>query len=655
MSDFSIRINIIDIEMKRIKYTLLLAAIMLSGILSGCNYLNIVPDETPTEKDAFANPKAAERYLYSCYSQIPRPSNTIGGIDFLTGDEVVTPFEHETFANFPKGSYSAPSPVISYWNTLFTGIRYCYKLIENVDNVPNLPKNTAEDYKAQAEFLIGYLHFLLIQNYGPTIIIDGVEDINAPVESFKARSTFDECVKFVVEKMDKAATELPAKRSGDEYGLATSVAAKSIKAKVLILAASPLFNGNSKFYAELKNPDGKALMPTTFDQNKWVVALAAAKDAVSAAEATGHTLYVDKNYNTNAMPEPADPVERTLRMALLDRQNSTEIVWGDTRRQGFYDIMPKSAPLYDEKNAYNGVSPTLNMMKRFYTVNGLPMDEDPTFPAESDWWDLRTVPAGYVNAEGKIPNFLYNREPRLYAWVGFHNGYYEVKNAGSVVNDNLKNKNIYHKVYARGINNGKLIIQMLIGQPMGRGSSTTTLRNNNYSPTGFINKKLVRPDRGPDDWYTSYIHPYVTLADLYLLVAEAAVECGELDLAKTYLDKIRTRAGIPTVNEAWAKAKHPGKSSTKEGLRDIVRQERMIETYLTNQNFWDMRRWLLAEKYFSQRPKGMNVNEGTTIEEYTRVAEVDVERRFVSPRNYLMPIPQDEINKNGNLIQNPGY
>lgn len=50
-----------------------------------------------------------------------------------------------------------------------------------------------------------------------------------------------------------------------------------------------------------------------------------------------------------------------------------------------------------------------------------------------------------------------------------------------------------------------------------------------------------------------------------------------------------------------------------------------------------MRRWLLAEEYFDQKPKGMNVNSGTTLETYTRVTELDVERQFTSPRN-LMPI-----------------
>lgn len=640
--------------MKFKRYITGLLALLGVVFFAGCNYLNIVPDGTPTDKDAFANPKAAERYLYSCYGYIPKPSASTA-IDFLTGDEVVTPYEHEGWAHFPKGSYNATNPQLSYWNTLFTGIRYCYTLIRDVDGVPNLNPEIAADYKAQAEFLIAYFHYLLIQNYGPTVLIRGIEDINVPVEEFRTREPLDECVKFVEEMLDSAASKLPATRSGNEFGLATSVAAKAIKAKLHVLVASPLFNGNSEFYANFKNPDGTPLMPLTFEQSKWDKALVSAKEAVEVAEAAGHKLYVDDNYNLTSMPFPNDKTQRSLRMAILDSDNSTEVVWGDTRDQGAYDIMPKSAPLFPNKWAWTGIGVTLNMMKRFYTENGLPLDEDPNFPAESEWWNLMTVPTDYKYAEERIPKFLYERDPRLYAWVAFQNGYYEIGGAGNY-NDAQGQKTLYSRTYQRGGNNAnRLIVKTMIGEVNGRGPTPDQLRNNDYNPTGFLNKRLVHPRKTPDQSRYKYIHPYVTLSDLYLLYAEAAVECNQLDVAKAQLDKIRTRAGLPTVTTAWAGARSPGKANTKEGMRDIVRQERAIELYLLNQNFWDMRRWLLAEEYFDQKPKGMNVNSGTTLETYTRVTELDVERQFTSPRNYLMPIPQGEINKNANLTQNPGY
>lgn len=349
----------------------LLSLLLLGTALSSCRYLDIVPDGTATNEDAFKNPMAAKKYLYSCYGFIPKPSSGTGSMDFLSGDEVVTSFAHETPNKFNEGLYTSTNPILSYWNQLFEGIRYCYTLIDNVDQVPNIDKQTAEDYKAQATFLIGYYHYLLMQNYGPVILITGVEDVNAKAEDFKPRSTMDECVDFVVKKLDDAAGRLPERREGDDYGLATKAAAKAIKAKLLVMAASPLFNGYQDV-AGLKNPDGTALFPQSFDQTKWDKAYTAAVDAVQAAEAAGHKLYVAQEGTLANIKEPQDPVQRSLRLSLLDRDMSTETVWGDTRGQGYYDIQSKSAPWsHNASNnwlAWGGVCPTLAMMERFLSL-----------------------------------------------------------------------------------------------------------------------------------------------------------------------------------------------------------------------------------------------------------------------------------------------
>ena len=78
---------------------------------------------------------------------------TMSSCDLLTGDEVVTAFEHETFAAFPKGNYTASSPVISYWNTLYQGIRQCLSFEEELNkggNFSGLEDKDRTDYKAHA-------------------------------------------------------------------------------------------------------------------------------------------------------------------------------------------------------------------------------------------------------------------------------------------------------------------------------------------------------------------------------------------------------------------------------------------------------------------------------------------------------------------------
>ena len=92
---------------------------------TSCNYLDIVPDEKATEADAFKDAAAAERFLYACYAYIPDPRSGTYSMDLLTGDDIVTPWEHEVFGQFARGEYTPSKPYINYWNDLYKGIRYC--------------------------------------------------------------------------------------------------------------------------------------------------------------------------------------------------------------------------------------------------------------------------------------------------------------------------------------------------------------------------------------------------------------------------------------------------------------------------------------------------------------------------------------------------
>lgn len=123
------------------------------------------------------------------------------------------------------------------------------------------------------------------------------------------RTSYDECVDWICNLLDEAASSLPAIRTNKEdYGLATSVGAKAVKAKMLLYAASPLFNGNSSFYSNFTDKSGSQLMPLTYDPNKWVKAKTAIKEAIDLAEQNGHALYVKQDYkigNEDAEPYPA--------------------------------------------------------------------------------------------------------------------------------------------------------------------------------------------------------------------------------------------------------------------------------------------------------------------------------------------------------------
>ena len=156
-------------------------------------------------------------------------------------------------------------------------------------------------------------------------------------------------------------------------------------------------------------------------------------------------------------------------------------------------------------------------------------------------------------------------------------------------------------------------------------------------------------------------YPVLRLAEVYLNYAEACVGYGEAEYVQKgmeMLNLIRQRAGIDPVLTSWAKAKHPFTSyaaALQSGqLMEVVKRERMIELYMEGHNFWDLRRWKMAEEYLNKKQRGLNV-EGVNEESLLQVVSINQPREFISPTNYLMPIPNMQVSSNPQMVQNPGY
>lgn len=129
------------------------------------------------------------------------------------------------------------------------------------------------------------------------------------------------------------------------------------------------------------------------------------------------------------------------------------------------------------------------MLNRFYTVNGLPIDEDPEFNTNNKL-DIVTIPEGTTYAEpGKRTLYMnMNREPRFYAWVAFENGYYECRTDDK--------RYAYHKFWGAERSEGdKWLTGFLATENCGvradDGKIVTAARSQNYSKTGYLNKKGV--------------------------------------------------------------------------------------------------------------------------------------------------------------------
>ena len=143
------------------------------------------------------------------------------------------------------------------------------------------------------------------------------------------------------------------------------------------------------------------------------------------------------------------------------------------------------------------------------------------------------------------------------------------------------------------------------------------------------------------------------LSDLYLLYAEALNESQENPANEVYqyIDLVRQRAGLEGVIDSWSKYSNvPNKPLTKNGMREIIQQERMLELCFESKRLWDIRRWKLGHIYYNKPEIGWNVD-GNSTEEYYKT--ITYNHLDFTIKQYLWPIREAELRKNINLIQNP--
>lgn len=631
--------------MKRINQLLVALCILVQ--FSSCNYLDVVPDERAQEEDTYKTPDDVKEFLYSCYAYLPANHSTVA---YWWLPAELTAVEKEGYTTFNYGDYSPTN--LSYtgdtWGNVWNGIRQCYIFQSVLDKIQsaNVDDATKLLYKGETDFLIAYYHFISLRSYGPTIIMDKMMDQNTPIAEFPERSSYDEVVDFISAKLDEAIPNLPEYQDGNDFGRVTKYAAQALKSRLFLYAASPLFNGNSEMYSNFKsNIDGRHLISQDYDVKKWEKSAEVTRDVIVSLENAGFRLYTDADAGEPSSTKPALPnkAQRRLRYNVLDYENNKEVIWADTRTEGSYGIQRRSV-LRQNKGSYitdigNVIVPTLQSVEAFYSKNGLPLNQDKTYDYQNRYVYIEAPENcdgnNYGTPANKVMKLHTDREPRFYAWIGYHNGYSEM----SMYEDKVPGDGSHAKK--------AVLIQMLKDDPHGRGNRS----NSNFSVSGYANKKWVHPG-----WNNGWIeHPFCLfrMAELYLNYAEALVELNRLPEAKTYLDKVRERAGIPSVDEAWNNySKNPGYQNTQEGLREIVRQERMGELYLEGHKFFDIRRWKVAEKYVGMPDRGLNTL-ATSVEEFYPV-DLPLKRAFHKGQ-YLMPIDQNEINKAPQIVQNPYY
>jgi hypothetical protein len=632
--------------------------------MSSCKkYLDVVPDNVSTIDNAFKLRVEAEKYLFTCYSYLPRNGDGWFNAGLTSADEIW--YAQNDQANWhaafriAQGQQNASDPYFNVWQGVRQGgagdnrtdgkkmwgaIRNCNIFIENMKDltkVPDISPVERSQWIGEALFLKAFYHYYLLRMYGPIPVINASVAVDADLaDSYVKRAPVDECVNAISGWLDSATALLPQRITNDntELGRATKPIALAVKAKLLVMAASPLFNGNPD-YANFRDKDGVALFNSTFDQSKWVRARDAAKAAIESAEMNNFRLYTYSN-DTYDLSD-STKVQLNIRNAVTQRWG-VEHVWANAQSYFVNEALcmpPTERGTNTSRFQLQGVwAPPIKMAKMFYTSNGVPIEEDKTM-SFIGYDQLRTATAQdryYIEQNFVTARLNFDREPRFYADLGFDGSLWYMKDGN-----------------ATGSDEGTFYLKAKNSQSAGLGHFQ------NWSETGYFVKKLVSWEsttRGTSaPVWRSYPWPEIRLADLYLLYAEAENEVtGGSPAAITYLDKIRERAGLKGVVESWTNfSNNPSKYTTQAGLRNIIHRERTIELMFEGQRFWDLRRWKEASTELNKDITGWSIS-GNTDNSYYKERGI-FNQRFIAPRDYFWPIGNYDTRRNPKLVENPGW
>lgn len=624
--------------------------------LTSCNdYLDIVPDDIATIDNAFTMRSEAEKFLFTCYNYMPS-HGTKNDPAFLGSDEFVFTTYHRDNVNFKAAWYlshgmqRSSDPYFNYWSgkqdgkNLYRGLRDCNIFLENIEKVPDMDIAEKERWICEVKFLKAYYHYWLIRMYGPIPLVKENISVDASTDETKVyRNTLDECFEYITGLLDEViANEYLLDRienETEELGRVSKAVVYAMKAEILVMAASPLFNGNTDYLGFTDNRGVEIFNPQkteTEKQERWKDAAEACRQAIEFCQDVGYDLFKMEYFDYTNMSDDARQM-MLLRKILYERWNN-EMIWENSNSWFPYQghCMPRgwtSETVNNTSGATGNMGVSLNIAKQYYTRNGVPMEEDKDWDFESRFNAAKVGSdnAAFMAKDQWTSKFNLNREPRFYASLGFDRGIWMGQGTKDV------NKSNYLKARA--------------GEP-----ASNTLENS-WCMSGIWPKKLVHDGTvltKTNITYEKYPFPIMRMANLYLLYAEALNETkAPYAEVLPWIDKVRERAGLEGVEVAWTNhSSDPDKFKDQAGLREIIHRERLIELSLEGQRYWDIRRWKKALTEFNKPVTGWNLLYNSADDYYK---ETLIYNQTFTVRDYFWPIIDGETWRNKNLKQNYGW
>ena len=621
-------------------YTLLIA---LLCFVSSCDYLGVsdqLAGGLQNTEQVFDNVSYTKRWYANVFAGIPDYSgiNSVNVGAFKnpwTGmcDELVVGYGNSSKYN--NSDRNAANMGFHRYGDCYKYIRQANIFLQKAHPImttgtqgDQLLEDELTQMKANVRFMRAFYHYLLFEQYGPIILVKD-KIYNATEDQDVPRNTVDEVIEYIDSELTAVASELtqePIFEDKDYRAWPTKGVALAVRAKLWLYAASPLLNGGYREALSVTNPDGTRLFPD-YDAGKWEKALAACKDFIDYAEAGRYELYKEYKDDNGAVIDPDKSVYN------LFQKYTHEIIWATANNDwgGMNgDAFDRRIAPRCEKNGLGSTGVTQELVDAFYMKDGFPVSATAYLPQSTLYQE-----EGYGTYKDQNDNFskkytnvtvsnrYLNREPRFYNTVFFNGRQWPVS--------------CNQVLFYNGGNSG-----------VQEGQATLTC----YMLFKRFNRSVSLTNPG----VASQFRPSIIfrLADFYLMYAEAANEVNPNDArVLKYLNLVRERAGLPDIETL-----NPAIRGNQELQRAAIQRERQIELATEGQRYFDVRRWMIADKNGEGRQNGyvhgMNVRgESNDKEDFNRIVEAS--QIVFNRKMYLYPMPDSEMRKTKNLVQNPGW
>ena len=466
------------------------------------------------------------------------------------------------------------------WNSLYKNIRSCNMYLEQMEKSELASSAAMLKLTGEVHYLRGYFYFWLLRQWGGVPII---KNSFTPDDELKvARNTFEETVDFIVDELDKAAGSLPL--DGDKTR-ATKGAAMALKARVLMYAASDLFNKTSQWAAGYANPELIGYVGGS-QTERWEKARNAAKAVID--------LGIYSLVGADGFSTQQEATDNYINMFLT---NSTSedimLVYYDYINYGS-DWQCPAVGKFNSPNGFHGWGgnvPTQQFIDAFEMSDGSKFDWNNTYQKENPYE---------------------NRDPRFYADILYDGAHWRQRPDDVIGRDPLGNVQTGYYEQADG--------SWTAGIDTRQGVDDW---NGTY--TGYYMRKFIDPSVDHQYDFQNYPFREMRYAEVLLNYAECCIELGQEDEARKYINMIRKRAGMPDI------------ADTGTALKERYRNERLIELCYEQQRYFDIRRWLIASDVIKD-VKGVDIRYKYGQSKPTYTVVDGIQKRSWDNKSYLMPI-----------------